>query len=43
MGSFNEIGFLSSLPITAGDETVLIFLRPNNYAEKGGITYLVLA
>ena len=39
MGSFNKIGFISSLPITAGDETTLIFLKPNKYAEKGGITY----
>lgn len=39
MGSFNKIGFLSSLPISAGDDTALIFLKPNKYAEKGGTTY----
>lgn len=41
MGSFNKIGFLSSLPISAGDETTLIFLKPNKYADgkDGGITY----
>lgn len=31
MGSFNKIGFLSSLPISSGDETTLIFLKPNKY------------
>lgn len=39
MGSFGKVGFISSLPISDGDETTLIFLKPNNYAEKGGITY----
>ena len=41
MGSFNKIGFLSSLPIEYGDETCLIFLSKNPTSSKaeciGGI------
>lgn len=41
MGSFGKIGFISSLPISAGDETTLVFLKPNKYSDNksGGITY----
>jgi hypothetical protein len=31
MGSFNKIGFISSLPIMYGDETTLVFMMPNKY------------
>lgn len=41
MGSFGKVGFISSLPISQGDETTLIFLKPNEYTleKKGGVTY----
>lgn len=41
MGSFNKIGFLSSLPISSGDATTLIFLKPNKYCDSklGGVVY----
>lgn len=41
MGCFNKIGFISSLPITMSDETVLVFMEPNKY-ERGrnsGVCY----
>lgn len=39
MGSFNKVGFLSSLPIEAGDDSVLIFMsgRGSSRKEMGGI------
>ena len=41
MGSFNRVGFISSLPISAGDETTLVFLKPNKYRDnkRCGVTY----
>lgn len=41
MGSFNKIGFISSLPITAGDETTLIFMVRNEYFDESnsGVVY----
>jgi hypothetical protein len=41
MGSFNKIGSISGLPISCGDETVLIFLRKNKYNDNflGGVCY----
>jgi len=39
MGSFNKVGFLSSLPIEAGNETVLIFMSSQNSKEIGGVVY----
>ena len=41
MGSFNKIGFISNLPITSGDKTVLIFTTVNGYSAEamGGVTY----
>ena len=41
MGSFNKIGFVSSLPILSGDETVLVFMIPNKYNEgkNSGVCY----
>ena len=40
MGCFNKIGFVSNLPITAGDKTVLIFTTVGKYrkSEIGGVT-----
>ena len=39
MGSFNKQGSISSLPICSGDETTLIFLKPNKYCDskQGGV------
>ena len=41
MGNSGKIGMISSLPISAGDETTLVFLKPNKYSDNksGGITY----
>ena len=41
MGYFNKIGFISSLPIVSGDDTVLIFMLPNKYSEdkNSGVCY----
>ena len=41
MGSFNKVGFLSSLPIEYGDETALVFLSLNKDVEKdiSGVVY----
>lgn len=41
MGCFNKIGFISGLPISAGDDTVLIFMLKNKHAEdmRGGVVY----
>lgn len=39
MGSFNKIGFVSSLPIEANDDTVLIFMSKQNHSEMGGTVY----
>lgn len=39
MGCYNKIGFVSSLPIEANDETVLIFMSKQNNSEMGGSVY----
>jgi hypothetical protein len=41
MGSFNKIGFISSLPIMYGDETTLVFMLPNKYNDNkhSGVCY----
>lgn len=42
MGCFNKIGMISSLPIEINDETVLVFMQKNKYADtenKGGVVY----
>jgi hypothetical protein len=40
MGSYNKIGFISSLPIEYGDEATLLFMLPGLYQKKpGGVTY----
>lgn len=41
MGSFNKIGFISGLPITAGDPTVLVFMKKSPYSDEalGGVVY----
>ena len=39
MGCFNRIGFLSGLPIEYGDETVLIFLKNNEFDDNSGVVY----
>ena len=39
MGCYNKIGFISSLPIEANDETVLIFMSKQNHSEMGGTVY----
>jgi hypothetical protein len=41
MGCFNKIGFISGLPIHAGDATVLVFMKKSKYSDSklGGVTY----
>jgi hypothetical protein len=41
MGSFNKIGFISSLPIFSGDEATLVFMIPNKYSDNkhSGVCY----
>lgn len=39
MGCYNKIGFVSSLPIEANDETVLIFMSRQEHSENGGTVY----
>ncbi len=41
MGCFNKIGFISGLPIHAGDPTVLVFMKKSPYSDEAlsGVTY----